>query len=1279
MQDTYRLISFNAYDAINTSEESNEKQKEFMVQMFGINEKGETASIFVEGFTPFFYVMVSDTWDESSKIGFINQMKRDMGRYFEESIVGSQFIKKNKLYGFDNNKQHTFIVIKFKNENAMKRAKGLWYINMPSQSGEYNKKLNPSGYIFNKCKTILYEAHILPLLRLFHIKEISPSGWIALPNSKTLKHKVHTTSCKYEYTIDFKNIVSLPKKETIVPYKICSFDIEASSSHGDFPLPVKNYKKLATNIVDLWEKSDKTYDYLKNVIMSAFNLCDNNITDVEFVYPKKEVTKEMINDLFLKWSSICPAIFKGSIEITPFDFCKELVHNENVQINNDDNDNGNEEGDSGDDSDGDGDNEIINPIYDIFKTQKVPTNYKKKGKIIDLLSDKEETRETKLLELTRTLTNTFPELKGDTVTFIGSTFLRYGEKNPYLNHCISLGTCDNVSNAEIQRCSSEKDVLLAWRDIIKREDPDIIIGYNIFGFDYQFMYLRAKELGCERSFLQLSRNNNEVCLNTNWRTGKEGLEENTLVIASGEHELKFVKMNGRLQIDLYNYFRRDFQLSQYKLDYVSGYFIGDTVKKIEYLENKTKLYSKNLTGLGCGNFINFEEEKESVDYYKNGKKFEVIEVNEKEEYFIINGIETPNINKKVKWGLAKDDVTPKDIFRMTNEGPSQRAIIAKYCIQDCNLVHHLMKKIDVMTGYIEMSSLCSVPIDFLVMRGQSIKLTSYIAKKCREKNTLMPVIDKGDSNEGYEGACVLEPKCNLYLDEPVACLDYASLYPSAMISDNISHDSKVSTKEYNLNGDLIVETGEKNEKGIYIYDNLPDFTYIDIEYNTYKWVRKNNNPKARMIKIKVGNKICRYAQYPNEEKAIMPSILNELLIARKTTKKLMEKEEDEFMKNILDKRQLSIKLTANSLYGQTGAKTSSFYEKDCAASTTAIGRKMLNYAKRVIEEAYCDEILETKHYGKVKVKAEYVYGDTDSVFFKFNLKDLNNVPIIGQKALEITIELAQQIEETATKFLKLPHKLEYEKTYFPFLLLRKKGYIGLLFELDPYKYIRKSMGIVLNRRDSAPIVKDIYGGMIDILIKDRSIERAIEFLKDCLQKVIDGHYNMDKFIITKALKSGYKKPNQIAHKVLADRIGLRDFGNKPSIGDRVQYVYIEHPNKKALQGERIETPEYIIEKKLKIDYSFYISNQIMKPIEQILSLVLENINEFKKKKGFTLRLWKKELADIHTMYPDIETRTKKENALRKKEVKSLVFDTYLRKTNNLKNGLTSITSFYKKV
>ena len=386
--------------------------------------------------------------------------------------------------------------------------------------------------------------------------------------------------------------------------------------------------------------------------------------------------------------------------------------------------------------------------------------YTKRGTILDLLLDADETRETKLLELTRTLTASFPQLEGDNVTFIGSTFLRYGDEKPYLNHCIVRDTCNALPNAVIETYKTEKEVLLAWTELIQREDPDIVIGYNIFGFDYQFMYLRAKELKCERPFLRLSRNKNEICLKRDWRTGKEGLEENTLVIASGQHDLKFAKMTGRLQIDMYNYLRRDYQLTQYKLDYVSGYFIGDGVKKLEYSTGAgaagaaaagaagaasaagagaaatyyTKVFSKNLTGLEVGSYINFEEEAHSVDAYKNGQKFEVLDVDYANGTFMIAGKETPDlVTKKVRWGLAKDDVTPQDIFRMTNEGPAERAVIAKYCIQDCNLVHHLMRKIDVMTDYSEMASLCSVPMDFLVMRGQSIKLTSYIAKKSRAK------------------------------------------------------------------------------------------------------------------------------------------------------------------------------------------------------------------------------------------------------------------------------------------------------------------------------------------------------------------------------------------------------------------------------------------------------------------------------------------------------------------------------------------------------------------
>jgi DNA polymerase elongation subunit (family B) len=1288
MSDSFRLLTFETSDIT----DSETRQKTFSIQMFGVNEKGKTACINVKDYDPFFYVKVGDRWTESEKILFVEQVAIDMGEPYASAITSTELIQRKKLYGFDGGKQYNFILFHFRNEAAMKKAKGLWY----TRQGEY--KLNPEGYMFTKDeleepeKTILYEAQIPPLLRLFHIKEISPSGWIDLPKQKTKIIRDKTTACDYEFSIKYSDIVPLPQKESIVPYKICSFDIEASSSHGDFPLPIKNYKKLATNIIDVCaEENNYAPDFIKNIILAAFGF--QTLTNVDLVYPIKPVTKESVLTKFIEWIKIKPANYTTTdieLDLGLTDIKYQQTAVEEVE---------GEEG--GEEPAGEVTEEEGSKNWLTYKAK--PKAYKKRGTITDLLLDSEATRETKLVELNRTLTSVFPPLQGDNVTFIGSTFVKYGEDKPYLNHCIARDTCDPVAGAEIESYATEKEVLLAWTKLIQRENPDIVIGYNIFGFDYQFMFLRAKELGCEHAFLKLSRKKNEVCLKRDWRTGKEGLEENTIMIASGQHDLNFVKMPGRLQIDLYNYFRRDYQLTQYKLDYVSGYFIGDDVKKFTYEQSEagaseagasageadtiTKVYSKNLTGLENGSFIHFEEEAHTSDAYKNGKKFEVYDVDHAKGTFCIRGKEEPDIaHKKVRWGLAKDDVTPQDIFRMTNEGPAERAIIAKYCIQDCNLVHHLMRKIDVLTGYSEMASLCSVPMDFLVMRGQSIKLTSYIAKKCREKGTLMPVIEKLLNDDGYEGATVLEPKCNLYLETPVACLDYSSLYPSSMISENISHDSKVLTKEYDLAGNIIEETGEKDETtGQYIYDNMPGYEYVDITYNTYKWQRKNGNPKAGMEKVKVGYKLCRYAQYPLDKvtgdtaHAVMPAILKELLAARKATRAQIKSTDDDFMKNILDKRQLSIKVTANSLYGQTGAKTSSFYEKDCAASTTAIGRKLLIYGKRVIEEAYADTIVPTTKYGDVRTKAEYVYGDTDSVFFRFNLEDLDGQPIIGKKALEITIELAKQAGELASKFLKKPHDLEYEKTFLPFCLLSKKRYVGMLYEDDPNKGKRKSMGIVLKRRDNAPIVKDIYGGIIDILMKENDIEKAAEFLKSCLQQMVDEKYSMDKLVITKSLRSGYKNPNQIAHKVLADRLGRRDPGNKPSVGDRIPFVYIENPDKKALQGERIETPDYIIASKgqVKINYGFYITNQIMKPVQQLFALVLEQMKDFKKKKGHTLRSWKKALENLQTEYPDPEKYKDKEDALRNKEVKALLFDPYLRHTTNMKNGNSAITGFFK--
>ena len=1323
---SFRLIDFNIYDqnieastsASAASVENKQtslyqgqgqwhQNKKMVIQMFGINELGETCALFVEDMNPFFYVLVPDKWNDYTRKNFITSIIRQL-RLSEDAIVKDKcaIVKKKKLYGFDAGKHHNFIVLYFKNLAMMNRVKNLWYV-----SSENAYDLNPDGYNYNGTSLRIYESNIPPLLRFFHMNEISPSGWIEFSKSSATEvgASQKTTSCMYEFVIGMQDIRPQPTKEVPVPYKICSFDIEASSSHGDFPLAVKTYKKLATNMVDVCTSIQKddgaiTNQLIEKMIRAGFfaTLYDNEYIDgnIQKVFTKRKIVEKQLQTMLEKFiaekiKNLNDESGNRYANANTIEAMFEKIGKKNAECfgkNDDDSDD-----DSDDDNEGanEGANEgeiTMNIVEEVVskkqQQQQVQEPINSDITVLKLLQSTSMTREMKITHLNTALSSVFPEVEGDKVTFIGSTFLKAGHERPYLNHCLTIDTCDAVTNAEIQVCESEYDMLLEWTRLIQREDPDIIIGYNIFGFDYNFMFHRALENDCGEEFLKMSRNKDQMCGQYDKKTNKLCIEENTIVIASGEHNLQYIKMVGRLQIDMYNYLRRDYTMTSYKLDYVSGYFIGDGVKSIQHNENEsehgitTVVQTGNIMGLDVGSYINFEETSNSTELYKGGEKFKIIRVDVEKKTFEIAGKEMPNMEKKVRWGLAKDDVSPQDIFRMTNEGPSERAVIAKYCIQDCNLVHHLMRKIDVLTGFVEMANICSVPISFLVFRGQGIKLTSFIAKKCREKNTLIPVLERKLGNESYDGAIVLPPKCNLYLDNPVACVDYSSLYPSSMISENLSHDSKVWTKEYDLTGLMVKSTGERNEKGDFIYDNLPGYEYVDVEYDTYVW-KKNERGKA--IKTVSGKKVCRFAQ-PQPlnggdngfmgEKAIMPSILEELLAARSATRKLAAKQTDDFMKNVLDKRQLGYKVTANSLYGQCGAKTSSFYEIDVAASTTATGRKLLLYAKRVVEETYGNTECDTS-YGVVNTRAEHVYGDTDSVFFTFNLAEKDGTPIRGKKALEITIELAQQVGELASSFLKAPHSLVYEKSIMPFCLLRKKGYVGVYYETNANKGTRKSMGIVLKRRDNAPIVKDVYGGIIDILMKEQNTERAISFLKNYLQELIDEKIPMEKLIITKSLNSNYKNPQQIAHKVLADRMGQRDPGNKPSVGDRVPYVYIHNPDKKMLQGDRIEHPGYMKKNGIKPDYAFYITNQIMKPVQQLFALVLENIPGFKRRKETLSDRIELESSRLGSDNP--EALQAKITKLRENVVKELLFDAFLIQATNAANKNRSIKDFFKKM
>jgi DNA polymerase elongation subunit (family B) len=209
----------------------------------------------------------------------------------------------------------------------------------------------------------------------------------------------------------------------------------------------------------------------------------------------------------------------------------------------------------------------------------------------------------------------------------------------------------------------------------------------------------------------------------------------------------------------------------------------------------------------------------------------------------------------------------------------------------------------------------------------------------------------------------------------------------------------------------------------------------------------------------------------------------------------------------------------------------------------------------------------------------------------------------------------------------------------------------MMYETDLVKAKRKSMGIVLKRRDNAPIVKDIYGGVIDLFMGGKTSKDAVAFLRNEIDNM--HRYETEKFVITKSLRSDYKNPAQIAHKVLAERIGVRDPGNRPRAGDRISFIYVvtakRKDKKKMLQGEKIETPEYAKSQGLKLDYDHYLKNQIMKPVLQLLALDLEQLPRFDAAKfERELAAWKRKLADP-------EKYEKKVEQLRLKEVEALVF------------------------
>jgi DNA polymerase elongation subunit (family B) len=845
----------------------------------------------------------------------------------------------------------------------------------------------------------------------------------------------------------------------------------------------------------------------------------------------------------------------------------------------------------------------MTPIYCKLKRSKTTShmiaalrNVEKDLDAVLHLADGQEALE-QLLE--RTL-RTVMTLEGDPVIQIGTTLTR-GTKETTERHLFVFPDCDPIPDIDVHAFPTESAMIMGWFNWLIEKNPDIMIGYNVFGFDESYLWARAEELGLVKENASFHALNRLFEL-----SGELKLEEKFLSSsAMGDNRMYIWTTHGRLQIDLFHYIKRNNVLPSYKLDEVTKHFMSGKLKKQAY-NAATRQLTLEVGGaikdVRAGRAITLlDETGETVS-----QKLVIDSIQGSTLHCTCDLDEDALVEMEdaTKWVVVKDDVSPQDIFRLHREGATGRAVVGKYCLQDCDLVIDLYKKLETFNNSMSMANVCSVPVSYIFTRGQGIKIESLIFKYCRERNIVIPVlpVPTQGSDDSYEGAIVLDPQPGFYATSPIGVCDFASLYPSTIVSENISHDSLLWVKDFTDDGELIA-----HQWGSEVFDECDGYAFTDIEYDIIRPDPADTRKHPR--KIKCGRRICRFAQPLDGSKSTLPQITTWLLTARSAKKKEMKAEKDPERYALLDAEQLAYKLTGNSLYGQLGSGTFKIRLQALAASVTAYGRKQILFAKAAIEQFYGPE-------RKLKTcSANVMYGDTDSLFVEFNVRNAETGERLeGREARQATIDMTDEAGHFITKVLAAPHDFEFDKAFDPLLMFSKKRYAGNMYEENADDYVHKYMGIALKRRDNAPIVKTIFGGAMKMLLDKRDVIGAFQFVKDKCLELVDGKVSLGQLTVTKSLRADYADPARIAHKALADRITLRDPGNAPAAGDRIGYVYISAKagqEASKLQGERIETPQFIKEHQLIPDYRHYIEHQLQNPISQAFGLLLEQIPGFR--------------------------------------------------------------------
>ena len=507
--------------------------------------------------------------------------------------------------------------------------------------------------------------------------------------------------------------------------------------------------------------------------------------------------------------------------------------------------------------------------------------------------------------------------------------------------------------------------------------------------------------------------------------------------------------------------------------------------------------------------------------------------------------------------LQKLDVPAKKMREYWLSNGEEFIKFIKYSRRDAVLGLSLLQDLGMLQKYIALSKVTGVLLQTVVNSGQTSILEFMILQRFNAKNRVVnmkPHIEgnKEDRESEFQGAYVSKPKKALC--ENIILTDMQSLYPSIIIRYNLCPTTVIKDEEHN---DIITS---------------PDGT-----------------------------------RFITSVRGILPEMLDELLKKRLETKAKMKITKDKHEYDILDSIQYSYKILLNSAYGLCGYPRSRTFAMSVASSVTAYGRETIKKVRNDIENIKDLEI------NNKKFNFEVIYTDTDSAYIELICSDnitYNDANVVGN-----------EVTQMVSKPMSYPMKLNYEGYASRALFLTKKRYaMNMITQKEgKIKQTIKVKGIEVVRRDWCQLIGETLTKVLELILQDGDPYKAWQYANSIIERLLslqdirnDSEF-ADKLILSRKIGNlaGYK--NIQPHTTVYKKIVARG-EEPPGLGDRIQYYALPGASSAKYGGisQCVDTPEFVKNTDGRIDNNWYVTHQIIPPLERIFECIGISIQTGKK-------------------------------------------------------------------